>query len=246
MSAELFPEQFKLPSKRYLTIAEAAKFCRVSPAALRYWEGLFPMLKPNKRGGRRYYLNEDIEIALKINHLVSVHGYKLAKARSIMIGSTYSPSSNVRRKLYAEDKRKESLKSMSELDTRTGFGAKQISEICRVTMRTATRYMSDRKAPHSVCQLMDLIFRKRVLPESWTHCFINHRGNLEVNGVGEVSENDILNIRWLKELNSGQQRALEQKLACANERIKRLEAYLDEARAELGQVPAANEPWREK
>lgn len=246
MSAELFPTQFKLPLKRYLTISEAAKFCRVSTSILRHWESHFPMLKPSVRSGRRYYRNEDIEVALKINHLVNEHGYKLAKARSIMIGSTYLSTSSVRRKLYAEDKRKEALKGMSELDTSTGFSAQQLSEVCRVGARTARRYMSNRKAPHSVCRLMDLISRKRVLPESWTHCFINHRENLEINGVGEVSETDILNIKWLKALNYGNQRNLEKELARAKDRIKQLESYLDEAWSELGQTPAANEPWREK
>ncbi len=89
MSAELFPSQFELPAKRYLTTSEAAKFCRLSVSTLRYWATLFPMLQPGKRSGRFYYRNEDIETVLKIDHLVGHHGYKLGKAR-VISGFSYS------------------------------------------------------------------------------------------------------------------------------------------------------------
>jgi DNA-binding transcriptional MerR regulator len=203
------------------------------------------MLEPQRRGGRRYYQQADIEVILKIKHLVDVHGYTLSKARSVMIGSTYKPTSPIGKRLKAEEKSKMSRKGMADLDTSPGFTHIQLAEICRVDERTARRYISEKKAPYSVCRLMDLIFKKRVLPDSWSYCFINHRDNIEINGVGEVSENDILNIRWTRQLYESHKRTLEIKLDRAKEKIRSLEKHLEEARGELGELPAANEPWGE-
>ncbi|BFM16337.1 hypothetical protein R50073_25200 [Maricurvus nonylphenolicus] len=162
-----------------------------------------------------------------------------------MIENTYKPTSTIGKRLKAEEKSRVSRKGMADLDTSPGFTYFQLAEICRVDERTARRYISEKKAPYSVCRLMDLIFRKRVLPESWSYCFINHRDNIEINGVGEVGESDILNIRWTKQLYESHKRALEIKLDRAKEKIKRLEKHLEEARGELGELPAANEPWQE-
>jgi DNA-binding transcriptional MerR regulator len=49
---------------------------------LRFWEGEFPQLKPNKGGtGQRLYRRRDVEMALRIKTLLYDEGYTIAGAR---------------------------------------------------------------------------------------------------------------------------------------------------------------------
>jgi len=119
-----------------------------------------------------------------------------------------------------------------------------IAEVCRVSKRTAQNYIKKGKAPYAIAKLLDLTVRGRILPESWNHCFINHRENIEIYQVGEVSENQFVSMRWKDQLNQDYIRTLKRGLAESHKRIEQLEKYLEEARAELGQMPAANDPPR--
>ena len=59
-----------IPSKRYFTIGEVSELCAVKPHVLRYWEQEFPQLSPVKRrGNRRYYQREDVELVLSLIHI---------------------------------------------------------------------------------------------------------------------------------------------------------------------------------
>ncbi len=66
--------------KRYRRIGEVCKITGVPRAVLRHWEKEFPMLKPIKRSGYRYYSDEDIELILKIKALLD-KGFTLKGAR---------------------------------------------------------------------------------------------------------------------------------------------------------------------
>lgn len=60
-----------IPSKRYFTIGEVSELCAVKPHVLRYWEQEFPQLSPVKRrGNRRYYQREDVELVRTIRSLL--------------------------------------------------------------------------------------------------------------------------------------------------------------------------------
>ena len=64
-----------IPNKRYFSIGEVSKLCKVRPHVLRYWEQQFPQLKPLKRqGNRRYYQQHDIMVARRIRHLLYGEG----------------------------------------------------------------------------------------------------------------------------------------------------------------------------
>ena len=59
-----------IPGKRYFTIGEVSELCAVKPHVLRYWEQEFPQLSPVKRrGNRRYYQREDVELVRTIRSL---------------------------------------------------------------------------------------------------------------------------------------------------------------------------------
>jgi DNA-binding transcriptional MerR regulator len=71
-----------IPNKRYFTIGEVGELCNVKPHVLRYWEQEFPQLSPVKRrGNRRYYQREDVEMIRQIRSLLYEQGYTISGAR---------------------------------------------------------------------------------------------------------------------------------------------------------------------
>jgi DNA-binding transcriptional MerR regulator len=78
-------DQPVIPDRLYFKIGDVARICEVKTYVLRFWETQFPQLKPNKSGtGQRLYRRRDVELALKIKHMVHVEGYTLAGARQIL------------------------------------------------------------------------------------------------------------------------------------------------------------------
>lgn len=73
-----------IPDKLYFRIGDVAKLCGVEAYVLRFWETEFPQLKPNKSGtGQRLYRRRDVELALRIKHLLYADGYTIAGARQV-------------------------------------------------------------------------------------------------------------------------------------------------------------------
>ncbi len=73
----------EIPNKRYLTIGEVSELCDVKCHVLRYWEQEFPTLKPVKRrGNRRYYQREDVQLIRRIRELLYFQGYTIQGARA--------------------------------------------------------------------------------------------------------------------------------------------------------------------
>ena len=72
----------EIPDKLYFRIGEVAKLCEVPAYVLRFWEGEFPQLKPNKGGtGQRLYRRRDVEMALRVKTLLYDEGYTIPGAR---------------------------------------------------------------------------------------------------------------------------------------------------------------------
>jgi DNA-binding transcriptional MerR regulator len=75
----------EIPDRLYFKIGDVARICGVETYVLRFWETQFPQLKPNKSGtGQRLYRRNDVELALKIKHLVHAEGYTLSGARQAL------------------------------------------------------------------------------------------------------------------------------------------------------------------
>ena len=75
-----------IPNKRYFSIGEVSKFCDLKPHVLRYWEKEFPELSPIKRrGNRRYYRIEDINLIKFIKSLLYEQGYTINGAKSNLL-----------------------------------------------------------------------------------------------------------------------------------------------------------------
>ncbi len=79
------PESPAIPDRLYFKIGDVARICGVEAYVLRFWESQFPQLKPNKSGaGQRLYRRKDVELVLKIKHLVHTEGYTLSGARQAL------------------------------------------------------------------------------------------------------------------------------------------------------------------
>lgn len=75
---EKSPEAFR-------TISEAAEELGVEQHVLRFWETKFTQIKPLKRrGGRRYYRPEDMEVLHRIRHLLYKQGFTIKGAKKAM------------------------------------------------------------------------------------------------------------------------------------------------------------------
>ena len=68
--------------KKYYSITEVAELCKVKAHTLRFWEKEFKDLKPmTRKGNRRYYQNDDIELIKQIHFLLYQEGMTIAGAK---------------------------------------------------------------------------------------------------------------------------------------------------------------------
>jgi DNA-binding transcriptional MerR regulator len=75
--------QIHIPNKRYFTIGEVSKICKIKTHVLRYWEQEFKELEPIKRkGNRRYYQQKDLILVLEIRNLLHNEGFTIEGAKT--------------------------------------------------------------------------------------------------------------------------------------------------------------------
>ncbi|MDR3013106.1 MAG: MerR family transcriptional regulator [Chitinispirillales bacterium] len=68
--------------KLYYTISEVCQMTNLEPHALRGWEKDFTQLRPKKnRSGNRAYKDRDIELILRIKHLLQEEKYTVSGAQ---------------------------------------------------------------------------------------------------------------------------------------------------------------------
>ncbi len=71
------------PERMYYSIAEVSEETQLKPYVLRFWEKEFPMLHPKKnRAGKRIYQRKDIDVLLRIKHLLYQEGFTIDGART--------------------------------------------------------------------------------------------------------------------------------------------------------------------
>lgn len=78
--------EIELPEgQKYFRVGEAAELMKVEPHVLRYWEGEFQGIRPLKsRSGQRTYTRRDMEIFLKVRHLLYVDKFSVKGAKQKM------------------------------------------------------------------------------------------------------------------------------------------------------------------
>src|SRR5262249_59291969 len=82
----------EIPDKLYFKIGEVSELLGVEPYVLRYWETEFPLLSPKKSGtGHRLYRRKDVELLLRIKHLLYEQKFTIEGARQTLQNEGKSP-----------------------------------------------------------------------------------------------------------------------------------------------------------
>lgn len=75
-------DQAKIPDKLFFRIGEVSKIAGVPASVLRFWESEFVRIKPQRTdAGQRLYRRRDVELILKIKHLLYDQKFTIKGAR---------------------------------------------------------------------------------------------------------------------------------------------------------------------
>ena len=79
------PSAVEIPDKLFFRIGEVSAMLGLEAYVLRYWETEFPSLSPKKSGtGHRLYRRKDVELLLKIKHLLYERRFTIDGARQYL------------------------------------------------------------------------------------------------------------------------------------------------------------------
>src|SRR6266404_10005608 len=91
MDVALQPGVPEIPDKLYFKIGEVSDLLGVEPYVLRYWETEFTVLSPKKSGtGHRLYRRKDVELLLRIKHLLYEKRFTIDGARQFLLAEAKS------------------------------------------------------------------------------------------------------------------------------------------------------------
>jgi DNA-binding transcriptional MerR regulator len=99
----------EIPDKLYFKIGEVSELLGVESYVLRYWETEFPVLSPKKSGtGHRLYRRKDVELLLRIKHLLYDKRFTIEGARQSLHSEARAPKAarqpkRVQAELFSED-----------------------------------------------------------------------------------------------------------------------------------------------
>src|ERR1700689_35136 len=97
----MIDENAGIPDKVFFRIGEVSQLVGVEPYVLRYWESEFPGLSPRKSSsGQRMFRRKDVELLLRIKHLLYSQKFTIEGARKALQDKTKSVT--VRKNTIAE------------------------------------------------------------------------------------------------------------------------------------------------
>jgi DNA-binding transcriptional MerR regulator len=107
------PPSKEIPDKLYFRIGEVSKIAGLPTYVLRFWETEFPRIRPKRTSsGQRLYTRSDIELVLKIKHLLYEKKFTIQGARQHLSARTdkkKTPAKQMLEELHSE------LKSIRDL-----------------------------------------------------------------------------------------------------------------------------------
>ncbi len=109
-----------IPDKLYFKIGEVSELLGVESYVLRYWESEFPSLSPKKSGtGHRLYRRKDVELLLRIKHLLYEKRFTIEGARQWLQSETRKPAAKApkraQQELFSEDPLPEIRRELAEI-----------------------------------------------------------------------------------------------------------------------------------
>lgn len=81
--------------KIFFSIAEVSEKTDLPKYVIRFWETEFAEICPDRRAGRRYYRQEDIDIILKVKDLLYKQGFTIKGAKKFLLDNKTSPKTKV-------------------------------------------------------------------------------------------------------------------------------------------------------
>ena len=93
--------------KIFYSIAEVSEQTDLPKYVIRFWESEFSEISPDRRQGRRYYRQSDIETILKIKDLLYKKGFTIKGAKKVLYEKT-APS----KKVFADFEMNETKQSL--------------------------------------------------------------------------------------------------------------------------------------
>jgi DNA-binding transcriptional MerR regulator len=99
----LQPGSPEIPDKLYFKIGEVSELLGLEPYVLRYWETEFPVLSPKKSGtGHRLYRRKDVELLLRIKHLLYEKRFTIEGARQSLQAAAKAPKAAVAKRVQQD------------------------------------------------------------------------------------------------------------------------------------------------
>src|ERR1043166_5697070 len=110
----------EIPDKLYFKIGEVSELLGVEPYVLRYWESEFPVLSPKKSGtGHRLYRRKDVELLLRIKHLLYEKKFTIEGARQTLHAESRAPKQKVakiaQQELFSQDPLPEIRRELADI-----------------------------------------------------------------------------------------------------------------------------------
>jgi DNA-binding transcriptional MerR regulator len=110
----------EIPDKLYFKIGEVSEILGVEAYVLRYWETEFPQLAPKKSGtGHRLYRRKDVELLLRIKHLLYEKRFTIEGARQTLHGESRAAKPRAHKRgqaeLFAENPLTDIRKELAEI-----------------------------------------------------------------------------------------------------------------------------------
>jgi DNA-binding transcriptional MerR regulator len=110
----------EIPDKLYFKIGEVSELLGVEPYVLRYWETEFSVLSPKKSGtGHRLYRRKDVELLLRIKHLLYEKRFTIEGARQSLQSESKSPKpkalKRAQQELFAADPLPEIRRELADI-----------------------------------------------------------------------------------------------------------------------------------
>src|SRR5438128_6200217 len=103
------PQVPEIPDKLFFRIGEVSNLLGLEAYVLRYWETEFPSLSPKKSGtGHRLYRRKDVELLLRIKHLLYEKRFTIEGARQSLQSEAKAPKparvpKRAQAELFSED-----------------------------------------------------------------------------------------------------------------------------------------------
>jgi DNA-binding transcriptional MerR regulator len=93
----------ELPDKLYFKIGEVSHLAGIPAYVLRFWESEFKQINPRRtQSGQRQYKKSDVEVILKIKHLLYERKFTIHGAKRHLLATTWAPNSESPAAAFAE------------------------------------------------------------------------------------------------------------------------------------------------